>query len=57
LKLPAYRLVDAKGPAHKRRFTVAVSVETLPDAEASGNSKREAEVAAAKAALAFTGKP
>ena len=55
LNLPIYRTVEAKGPAHKRRFTVSVSVEGLPDAEASGNSKREAEVAAAKAALAFIG--
>jgi ribonuclease-3 len=57
LNLPIYRTVEAKGPAHKRRFTVSVSVAGLPDAEASGNSKREAEVAAAKAALAFVKQP
>jgi ribonuclease-3 len=52
LKLPAYRMVETKGPAHQRRFTVSVSVEGLADATASGDSKRAAEAAAAVLALA-----
>ena len=52
LKLPVYRTVDTQGPSHKRRFTVSVSVQGLPEATASGNSKRAAEVAAAASALA-----
>jgi ribonuclease-3 len=52
LKLPAYRTLETKGPAHDRRFTVSVSVEGLPDATASGTTKRAAEAAAAAAALA-----
>jgi ribonuclease-3 len=52
LKLPVYRTVDTQGPSHKRRFTVSVSVQGLPDATASGNSKRAAEVAAAASVLA-----
>ncbi len=52
LKLPVYRTVETKGPAHKRHFTVSVSVEGLPDATASGTTKRAAEAAAASSALA-----
>jgi ribonuclease III len=50
--LPVYRTVAAEGPAHRRTFTVTVSVEGLPPASASGSSKRAAEAAAAAAALA-----
>jgi ribonuclease-3 len=50
--LPAYRTVATEGPAHRRTFTVTVTVEGLPPASASGSSKRAAEAAAAAAALA-----
>ena len=43
LPLPAYRTVATEGPAHRRRFTVTVSVEGLPPATAIGSSKRAAE--------------
>jgi ribonuclease-3 len=57
--LPAYRIVSTEGPAHKRRFTVAVKVEGLDKAAAtaSGSSKRGAEIAAAAAALTALGRP
>jgi len=50
--LPAYRTVATEGPAHRRTFTVTVTVEGVPPASASGSSKRAAETAAAAAALA-----
>jgi ribonuclease-3 len=50
--LPVYRTVATEGPAHRRTFTVTVSVDGLPPATASGPSKRAAEAAAAAAALA-----
>jgi ribonuclease-3 len=53
--LPAYRTVATDGPAHRRVFTVTVSVEGLPPATATGSSKRAAETAAAAAALAGLG--
>jgi len=53
--LPVYRTVAAEGPAHRRTFTVTVSVDGLPPATASGSSKRAAEAAAAAAALATIG--
>ncbi len=53
--LPAYRTVAAEGPAHRRTFTVEVTVDGLPPATASGSSKRAAEAAAAAAALAALG--
>ena len=37
------------GPDHAARFTVRVSVKNVGDAEATANSKQEAETAAAKA--------
>jgi len=52
LPLPAYRTIATEGPAHRRRFTVTVSVEGLEPATATGSSKRAAETAAAAAALA-----
>lgn len=50
--LPVYRTVATEGPAHRRVFTVTVTVEGLPPGTASGSSKRAAETAAAAAALA-----
>lgn len=46
-KPPVYRLVERSGPDHAARFTVAVEVNGLGEAEASGTSKQEAETAAA----------
>ena len=59
LPLPAYETVAAEGPAHKRRFTVTVTVEGLKNATAtaSGSSKRSAEISAAAAALSALGLP
>ena len=46
-KGPEYRLVERSGPDHAARFTVAVGVSGVGEAEASGSSMREAETAAA----------
>ena len=51
LPLPVYRTVAVEGPPHRRRFTIAVEVEGLDSATATGASKRIAEVAAAALAL------
>ncbi len=51
-QLPLYETVRVDGPAHDRRFTIAVSVEGLAPERAAGPSKRAAEVAAAAALLA-----
>lgn len=48
-KVPEYRLVERSGPDHAARFTVAVSVKGVGEAEATGNSMRDAETAAAEA--------
>ena len=48
-KPPEYALIDRSGPDHAARFTVRVSVKNVGDAEATANSKQEAETAAAKA--------
>ncbi|MDE2405021.1 MAG: ribonuclease III [Sphingomonadales bacterium] len=48
-KMPEYRLVSREGPDHAARFTVAVSVPGVGEAEATGSSKQEAETAAAAA--------
>ncbi len=52
LPLPDYRTVATEGPAHRRRFTVTVTIAGLEPATAMGSSKRAAEIAAAAAALA-----
>jgi ribonuclease-3 len=49
--LPAYRLADELGPAHRRRFVVEVVVEGESVARAEGRSKKEAAQSAARAAL------
>lgn len=46
---PEYALIDRSGPDHAARFTVRVSVKNVGDAQATANSKQEAETAAAKA--------
>ena len=46
-KVPEYRLVERSGPDHAARFTVAVSINGVGEASATGNSLRDAETAAA----------
>lgn len=46
-RTPEYRLVAREGPDHSARFTVAVSVHGIGEAQANGSSKQEAETAAA----------
>lgn len=48
-KTPEYRLLDRSGPDHNARFTVAVSIHGVGEAEAIGGSKQEAETLAAEA--------
>jgi ribonuclease III len=50
-KTPQYRVHDRSGPDHAARFTVAVSVNGVGEAEGSGSSKQDAETAAAAAFL------
>lgn len=47
-KMPEYRLVDRSGPDHSARFTVAVTIKGIGEAEATGSSKQEAETMAAE---------
>jgi ribonuclease-3 len=47
-KTPEYRLVERSGPDHAARFTVAVAIKGVGEAEASGTSKQEAETLAAE---------
>lgn len=49
--VPEYRVADEVGPAHARRFTAEVWIGGEAIASGSGSSKREAEQAAARAAL------
>ena len=51
LPLPEYKVVERSGPAHAPRFTIEVHVKGHEPAAAKGNSKREAEKAAAIALL------
>jgi ribonuclease-3 len=46
-----YRIVDSSGPAHAPHFTAEVVVDGTGVARAEGTSKKEAEAAAAAAAL------
>jgi ribonuclease III len=48
-KVPEYRLIERSGPDHAARFTVAVSVKGVGEAESTGNSLRDAETLAAEA--------
>lgn len=54
-RMPEYRLVERSGPDHAARFTVSVSVHGVGEAQASGNSKQEAEKQAAEEFLARFG--
>ena len=47
-KMPEYRLIDRSGPDHLAKFTVAVSVSGVGEAEATAGSKQEAETMAAE---------
>jgi ribonuclease-3 len=49
---PVYRTIGAEGPAHARVFTAEVSMGRRSLGIGSGGSKRDAEQAAARAALA-----
>jgi ribonuclease III len=51
LGMPVYREVARSGPAHRMIFTISVEIPVIGSAEASGNSKREAEQAAARLLL------
>ena len=46
-RMPEYRVVERSGPDHAARFTVAVSVHAVGEAQATANSKQEAEKKAA----------
>jgi len=46
-RMPEYRLVERSGPDHAARFTVAVSIKGVGEAEATAGSMREAESLAA----------
>jgi ribonuclease-3 len=48
---PNYKTVNSEGPDHAREFTVTVSVGDVVVAEGKGQSKQEAEQAAAQRAL------
>ena len=50
LELPAYRVIETKGPEHAREFVVTVSIGERA-ASGAGHSKREAQEAAATALL------
>jgi ribonuclease-3 len=49
---PQYKLLAATGPDHQKTFQVAVIVQGRTLATGTGNSKKQAEQAAAKTALA-----
>ena len=51
----SYQLVGESGPDHDKRFRVAVFINNNPIAHGEGHSKKTAEQAAAKAALALMG--
>lgn len=47
LPLPAYRVVENSGPAHAPKFIIEASVKGFSPTQAEGNSKRDAQKAAA----------
>ena len=47
---PVYRLVEATGPDHNKKFTAEILVEGEPLGRGTGNSKKAAESQAARAA-------
>jgi len=50
-KSPDYVLVERTGPHHALRFTVSVTIRGIGEARGEGNSKQEADTAAATALL------
>ena len=50
-RAPVYTITDRSGPHHNPQFTVSVTLGSAGDATATGNSKQEAETAAAAALL------
>jgi ribonuclease-3 len=52
---PSYRQVERKGPDHKPVFRIAVEVQGIASGEGVGATKRDAERAAAEAALQAQG--
>jgi len=54
--LPEYQLVNVAGPAHQRSYTVEVLADGEVCGRGQGNSKKKAEQAAAREALAQFGK-
>lgn len=51
LKPPTYEMISRSGPDHAPVFTIAAKLDSGESAEATDNSKRKAEQAAAKALL------
>jgi len=47
-RVPEYKLIDRSGPDHAARFTVAVSVHGVGEAQATSHSKQDAETQAAE---------
>lgn len=47
-RMPEYRLVERSGPDHAARFTVEVSIHNVGAAQATANSKQDAETLAAE---------
>ena len=54
-RAPSYRQVERKGPDHAPVFRIAVEVQGIASGEGVGATKREAERAAAEAALQAQG--
>ena len=50
-KSVVYEVIDEKGPAHDKTFTCQVKVDDVVMGKGTGNSKKNAEQAAAKVAL------
>lgn len=50
-KAPSYEVLERSGPHHALHFTVQVSIRGAGEAKGEGNSKQEAETAAAAALL------
>lgn len=53
---PVYELIAADGPAHDRSYSVRVLLNSAPAGEGRGSSKKEAQQAAARQALAVLGR-
>lgn len=47
-RVPEYTLLDRSGPDHAARFTVSVAVHGVGEAQATSNSKQDAETQAAE---------